>query len=305
MPTKKPNDDSEKLPNGDFSSLIGTDAYFSFLKKCVHLDSHYDESVLNHAGIRFAEYSGRIQQEIIQFKGTSAEYPLMAVIFLWAQWIGNDKVLGEKYLSMMEHLLERNLIQHKHPTNGKPLDIAQFSSLKPNAVIDAIRCHQAWSIEKREDYVRFYAEFSSWLSKQTFGLISEAKDRDRAITQQRKLSFETYIAILQNLEIRERIMSKIFYLGGSMGLEEVLFLKIKDINFNESSISFSGENVYFPSHVFEDLKIFLEGRKQGYVFIGRKNERINHTVPYRSLKAVVTKLGMSTRFTFKDFVKNR
>lgn len=303
MPKKKHKKSSAKLLDKEFDYDSILNAYNSFVKKGFHFDLKDNE--FNIVGTKFIIDSKHLIDEIELFQKRLSSYSLMLLIFLWAQWIDNDRVLGEKYTSMMEQLLEKNLIIHINPKDNKLIKIGEFASLNPNTIIDNIRCYREWPIDKREDYAKFYMEFSIWLNKETFNFVPEAEDHDREITKQRKLQFDKYIEIIKRLDLRERILAKIFYLGGSVGLEEVLSLNINDINFKENKIKFSGGEIHFPRHVFEDIKDLLNKRKKGYVFVGKSNERINHTVPYRSLKAVVKKIGMPKTFTFKDFIKNK
>lgn len=304
MKNKKSKNLQDILPDGHYPFPMGTDAYFSFLKECIEKDPAYHEDELTQVSGTFSEHSSRIEAEIHLFREASSAYPLMTVIFLWSQWISNDKVLGEKYLSMMQDLLVNNLLCHKNPDNS-PVTIAEFSQRAPVETIDSIRCFEGWSISKREEYVQFYYEFSRWLSKHTFGFVPVAQDRDKAISTQRKLGYDLYVEFLENLELRERVMVKIFYLGGAIALEDVLSLEVKDIYFKECIIGLGDCPVMFSRHVLNDIKSLIAGRKKGPVFIGKHSERINHTVPYRALKSVAVKLGQGSDFTFKEFVKNR
>jgi integrase len=147
-------------------------------------------------------------------------------------------------------------------------------------------------------------EFALWLSTTSFGYLPAAYDHDRIVTSRRKLEFDQYIRIIQELSDRERILSKLFYLGGSRTLEEVLSLKIEDINFKECTLRLSEEIVSYPKHVFNDLKTYIGSRKKGPVFIGRNGEKVDHTVPYRALKTVAANLNLDSAFSFKDFVSN-
>lgn len=213
---KKQNQDklSDILPDGHYPVASGTDAYFSFLKKCIEEDPLYDEGELKQAGATFSKHSRAIQNEILNFKIQASQYPLMMAIFLWAQWISDDRVFGEKYLSMMQELVETNILIHKGLRDGNPVSLSEFALWDAETIVEYIRCVEKWPIEKREDYVKFYCEFSHWLSKHTFGFIPIAVDQNREVTQQRKLPFELYIKFLMNLEQREQIMVKLFYLGG-------------------------------------------------------------------------------------------
>ena len=59
-----------------------------------------------------------------------------------------------------------------------------------------------------------------------------------------------------------------------------------------------------PDHLLEDIKRYIEGRKKGFVFMGRDGERISHTTPFRALKTVAAELKLDTEFTFRELTKN-
>jgi integrase len=141
------------------------------------------------------------------------------------------------------------------------------------------------------------------MSKETFGYIPEAKDLDRIATQRRLIPYETYIEMISRMDPREQILAKLFYLGGPRALEEVISLKIEDIDFTRSLIHFP-EAVSYPRHLLEDIKNYVECRKKGFVFMGRDGDRISHTTPFRALKTVVTELKLDPEFTFKDLTRN-
>jgi integrase len=203
---------------------------------------------------------------------------------------------------MMRELIETGvlpLISNKKKT----VTLQDFSLQDPSVVIEKIRCFRDWTVSKREDCVLLYKTFSEWLSKETFGYIPESQDLDRVVSQKRQISFETYIKILSHMDLREQILTKMFYLGGSRALEEVLSVKIEDIDFSRSLIHFS-DDVSYPQHLFEDIKKHIQNRKKGYVFVGKDEDRVSTTTPFRALKKVALELGLDPDFTFKEFTKN-
>lgn len=253
----------------------------------------------------FSQLRDDLNDKIKNFKTETKNYPLLVLIYLWMSEVDESKALGKKYHEIMEQLLVHDLISYEYSRKKTLISVEEFAKLSPTSIVDEIRCFSMWSIDKREDYVQFYCEFSSWLSEQTFGLIPVAIDHDRQVTQQRKMPFETYVKFISALNLRWRIMAKIFYLGGSVRLNDVLSLKVEDINFRNSTIAIRVDPIKFPLHAMEDLRTLIGKRKKGYIFQGRKNDRINHSIPYRALKVVASKLGMSSDTTFKEFVKNK
>lgn len=85
------------------------------------------------------------------------------------------------------------------------------------------------ALQKREDHVILHRAFSEWVSKESFGYIPEVKDLDHISTQKRQVSFETYIEMISRMDLREQILAKLFYLGGTRALEEVISLRIEEL----------------------------------------------------------------------------
>lgn len=240
--------------------------------------------------------TSEIQKQVDSFKQKISTLPLSIFIILWADLTRHDKIYANRYLTMMNDLIEERIL------NSSSI-LQNISEQDSYLIIDKIRCHKKWLIPKREDYVLLYRIFSEWLSKETCNYIPEAKDSDRIATHLRRVSFETYIQLLNHLKLREQILVKLFYLGGARALEEILSVKIQDLDFKKCSIHFT-EPVSYPPHLFEDIKIYIEDRNNGYLFVGRNGERMSHSTPFRSLKTAVSKLKLDPEFTFKDLTNN-
>ena len=276
-------------------------AYDQLLKACLSLDSAQDEKKLSSLRTNFAKLSQDLHRQVAIFQDNIANTPLSSLVLLWAEVIRNDQVFGKRYLAMMRELIEAGLLLLA--SKNKTVTLRDLSLQDPSFVMDRIRCHKHWSLHKREDHILLYKTFSEWLSKESFGYIPEAKDLDRISTQKRQVPFETYIEMLSRMDLREQILSKMFYLGGPRALEEIISLKIEDIDFDQFFIRFP-ESVSYPSHLFEDIKQYVKGRQAGFVFMGRDGERISHTTPFRALKTVVAELKLDPEFTFREFTKN-
>lgn len=306
MPSKESNKTHRKAPL-EFAQKIRTaqkEAYNSLLKCCLKIKPKNDEITYLSQGADFATCSNEVFEAIEHFKLRVSKTPLLAVILLWASHVYVDNVFGARHILMMQELLEGDLIQYRYYPKSELITLSDFSGFGHLTTIDRIRCYKDWSIDKREDHVKFYVEFANWLAEASFGFIHKANDPDRTVTANRWIPFDVYVTIIKELDQRERILAKIFYLGGARSLEEVLSVKIEDIDSKLGILNISGEAVRYPKHVFEDLREYIETRKKGYIFISRQGDRIDHTVPYRALKTVITKLKLDPSFTFKDFVKN-
>jgi hypothetical protein len=276
------------------------DDYFKLLEICLTESLRQSEKELNMLKTDFSEFSKDIHKRMEEFKKKVGKVPLIVVILSWADLMHHDKVFGMRYLKMMREIIEKDLLCITSSKNT-PILLQDFATSSPSEVIDYIRCSQDWTISKREDYVLFYRSFSSWLSKETFGFVPAALDIDRSTTQKRQVPFDLYIDILDHLDLREQILAKIFYLRGRRNLEEVLSLKIEDVDFHHNHIKFAQGNVSYPKHLTHDIKRYVKDRKKGLIFIGRDGERIAHTTPFRALKTVISELKQDPEFTFKNF----
>lgn len=286
----------------DYSELKEGQAYELLLKTCRSIDASQDEKTLNSLNLEFSKSSEEFKKRLAAFNHSIAQQPLSFFVMLWAGLTHKDKVFGGRYLEMLSELIQARILPLViNKTHSITLQV--LSEQNPTHIIDNIRCYRDWSITKREDGVLVYKAFSDWLSQETFGYVPLARDVDRIVTNIRSISFETYIKILSHMDLREQILAKIFYLGGHRALEEVLSLKIEDVNFSNSLIHFS-EDISYPRHLFEDIKEYIAGRKKGFVFVGRDGERVALTTPFRSLKTVASELKLHPEFTFKDFTRN-
>jgi hypothetical protein len=280
----------------------GKQAYEQLLKSCLSIDSQADEKKLFSLKSDFLKSFQTLHKQVAAFKDSIVNIPLSAMVLLWGELICDDKVFGSRYLGMLRELIEKGLLP-LIAGKKKTITLQDLAQQDPSSVIEKIRCYSSWDVSRREDCVLLYTTFSEWLSKETFGYIPEAKDLDRIATQKRQIPFDTYIKILSHMDLREQILAKMFYLGGSRGLEEVLSVEIKQIDFSRFLIHFS-DDISYPQHLFGDIKEYIQNRKKGYVFVGRNEERISTTTPFRTLKKIASDLGLGAEFTFKDFTKN-
>lgn len=274
------------------------------LKFCNDLKADSDLASLLVRGSHVAELLEEVEEVTRKFQQQISDIPFMALIVSWASDTAALLAVGERQVACILDIIEQGILPYEDKKTHKLITLSQLDLGDHSDIFDAIRSVNDWSFDKQEEYVASYSEFANSLSALTCGLVLPPYDTDRAITSQRRLSFETYVKILKTLSERERILAKIFYLGGSRSLEEVLSLKIEDIDFANSTLHISGELISYPRHVLHDLKYFVGKRTKGYVFTGRTGDKIDHTVPYRALKLVTSKLDLDPSFTFKDFVKN-
>ena len=270
-------------------------AYSKLIDTCLCSDSDEKITQLGCLQLNTSCVLKDFRKQVDAFIGEIYKLPLAVFIAMWAGDATRGTSSKAEELNMMSDLIIEKLI---------PLSsLEKLSQLDPSSIPDDIRCFDKWTLMKREDGVLLYTSFMSWLSKETFNYVPIAKDGDRIVAQYRQVPFETYVKILSRLDLREKILAKMFYLGGSRALEEVLSVKIEDIEFSKKHIQLL-ENVSYPRHLFEDIKKHIQDRKKGYVFIGKEGERISHTTSFRALKKVISELHLDPEFTFRELTKN-
>lgn len=268
------------------------EAYDKFLATCAGSSSESEIAIFGNEKLELSYVFKDFGKEINRFHKEIAKVSLS--LFL-VTWVDEERQGSALEISLVSDFLESKLLQLK--------SLQDFASADRVSILEEIRCFQEWSIPKREEIALLYVVFTSWLSKKTFGYVLSVQDQDRSVSQNRQVPFAQYIRIINHLDLRERILAKMFYLGGSRGLEEVLSVKIEDIDFKKKCIHLE-ETVAYPKHLFEDIKEHIQDRKKGFLFAGKDGERISHTTSFRALKKVVEDLKLDPEFTFRELTKN-
>lgn len=272
-----------------------------FKKFCLELYPKKDKALLHTDIDSFSTATNTIAAHFEKFFQKISDLPLLSVIVFWSENLTKDKSHAAKNANLMQQLITHGFIGIKD-TRGQPWTLKHMVSIGHDSIIDAIRCNEVWTIEKTEEYVQFYIDFVNWLSEKTFSYVPQAIDPDLKKTKQRKIPHSEFIAICRQLKERERVIAELLYFGGERMLEEIIALKIEDIK--DDYINMKNGPVQYPRHVFKKLISYLNGRKKGYVFIDKKGNKIDSTVPYRALKVAASKLNLDPSFSFTDFFRN-
>ena len=150
-------------------------------------------------GERFKNAAEQLTKDIAQFQRDIENIPIISLIILWGRAITiHDAYHAEKKIRHMIELLRSGFYIYKN--NGVYCLLKEYPA--HNLVINAIRCKMEWSIEKQEEIVKLYVEFSEWLSKNTYGYIFKAEDKDAELAIRRKLPFDRYVRLMSKLEAR-------------------------------------------------------------------------------------------------------
>ncbi|WP_079989510.1 tyrosine-type recombinase/integrase [Candidatus Protochlamydia phocaeensis] len=197
------------------------------------------------------------------------------------------------------------------------MSLQQFSQLNHNAIIDRIKKDKSiqWSECSRQARAAAFISFTSYLCRQTDGLIKKAlPNREEAnktfkrvhkhvvteaMTQAQWLRF---FEALDKINSRDCLLAKIALQGGKR-IGEVLSLTVDKIDWNTNQITFKQLKtrgaieetiITYPPSVMNALKIYISDR-QGLVFITRTGKPI----PLCQLASTFEKAGKAANIPFK------
>jgi hypothetical protein len=273
------------------------------------LKDGFSIDVLKRETRDFALHHEEARQVVEKFLNMSSKTSILSVIIHWAQNIGRDRIIGKRYLSLMKDLISSKAFKKLQVPFTNQFVNLWCLALCPNHfqdVINAIRMNENWTMEKREECVSLFCEFTCWLSKETFGYISELRDFDRDVTKTRRIKYDDYVKLIQNMELREQIITKLLYICGLKDIEHILKVKIEQIDYMlNNQMHVNGEIVSIPAHLSKDIRKYAGSRSEGYLFLGKTGERISSSTPLRVLRTISKKLGMDNISSFRDLTKNR
>lgn len=197
------------------------------------------------------------------------------------------------------------------------LSLQQFSQMNHNAVIDRIKKEKSiqWSECSRQARAAAYISFTSYLCRQTEGIIKKAiPNREEAnktfkrvhkhvVTEaMAQAQWVSFLAALQKINNRDCLIAKIALQGGKR-IGEVLSLITDKIDWNNNQITFKQFKtrgaieetvITYPISVMSELKRYI-GERQGIVFVTRTGK----SIPLCQLAKTFEKAGKTANIPFK------
>lgn len=197
------------------------------------------------------------------------------------------------------------------------ISLQQFSQVNHNAVIDSIKKDKTidWSECSRQARAAAYISFTSYLCRQTDGIIKKAlPNREEAnktfkrvhkhvvtdaMTQAQWISF---LSELGNINKRDCLLAKLALQGGKR-IGEVLGLTTDKINWNLNQITFKQLKtrgaieetvITYPHSIMGELRQYI-GNRQGLVFVTRTGKQL----PLCQLAKTFSKAGFKANIPFK------
>lgn len=221
-----------------------------------------------------------------------------------------NRLTSINYQSGMNKLIELRFL-------NPFMSLQQFSQMNHNAAIDSIKKDKSinWSECSRQARAAAYISFTSYLCRQTDGIIKKAlPNREEAnktfkrvhkhvvteaMTQAQWIDF---FEALQKINARDCLLAKIALQGGKR-IGEVLSLTTDKIDWTSNQITFKQLKtrgtleetvITYPTSIMTALKQYI-GEREGIVFITRTGKAL----PLCQLAATFDKAGKMSRIPFK------
>lgn len=207
-------------------------------------------------------------------------------------------------------LVEKKILQFED-ARGHDLIIKNLKEEFFVDILESIRCRKDIDIWHREILVVTFWDFVNWLWVRTRLISFPAKDRDKDYASDKALGYDDFINFLSKLDDKIQLVAKLLYFGKKRTMAEVLNIEVEDIDFSNRYINFGLEKIFYPKHVFEDIKALISNQTIGKIFSGKKNTSLNPATVFRNFKEASIKLGLKKIYTPKilttthlDAIKN-
>ncbi len=193
---------------------------------------------------------------------------------------------------------------------GKIRTLNELSPDDHKTIIEEIRCTPELTTAQKEESVAAYVDFSQHVSRMTYGIIIQGEDLDVMRTVKKIVDYNEFIEFVQLLPERDALIAKLLYFGAPT-MDEVLDLRVNQVNAEENIVKFHEFSMKYPKHVILELGNYLK-EKEGneYVFKKVHGERIERTHLNNCFNRSSRKTSKNTRITLKmllesDIAKSR
>ena len=283
-----------------FAEAIGLDINLGLfdLSNCVidHFKSIIPERELIKDSEAFIHQQQSMQSKVDDFFRTISNRLFLSTFLVWVKDPRN--AMSSKIREYVKQLCFDKLITFEDQDHNL-LILDQIKSSDLTKTIDEIRCRQTIAISDKETLVELYIIFTIWLQTFTYGFIHAVEDPDLAKSKGRLISLHQFNKFLEKLDQKGQLVAKLLYFGGSRTLDEVISLKLENVNFKTSYIRYKSQLISYPTHVFADIKALIESRKQGRVFLGRQDSPLNPATIFRKFKEAGSLAGFGDSFSPK------
>lgn len=262
------------------------------------IDKNTPSSTLQQYEKIMVQGKKQFEEAIEAFRFTLSEIPLGAEITNWLERLDLPKEYISKYTESTLNLIDLKLLSL---TNRKG-QLRTLNDVSPNDhrdTIEEIRCSSKLSTPEKEKAVEAYILFSQHLSRATCGLIMQGEDPDFQRTIKKVVWYKDFIKFVQLLPERDALIAKLLYFGAPT-MDEVLSLRVDQIDSRKGLVKFKKFSVKYPKHVMLELKNSLgQKKKEGLIFTNLHGQQVERTHLNNCFNRAARKLDGNIRITPK------
>jgi integrase len=261
-------------------------------------DKNVSSSTLQQYGKIMMQGKKQLQDAIEAFRLKLSEIPLGAEIANWLESLDLPKEYISRYTESMLNLIDLRLLSLTN-RQGQLRTLNDFSPNDHRDTIEEIRCSSKLSTPDKEKAVEAYIIFSQHLSRATCGLIMQGEDPDFQRTIKKVVWYKDFIKFVQLLPERDALIAKLLYFGAPT-MDEVLSLRVDQIDSRKGMVKFKKFSVKYPKHVMLDLKNSLtQKKKEDLIFTNLHGQQVERTHLNNCFNRAARKLDGNTRITPK------
>jgi site-specific recombinase XerD len=262
------------------------------------IDKNTPSSTLQQYEKIMVQGKKQFEEAIETFRFTLSEIPLGAEIANWLERLDLPKEYISKYTESTLNLIDLKLLS----LTNRQGQLRTLNDVSPNDhrdTIEEIRCSSKLSIPEKEKAVEAYILFSQHLSRATCGLIMQGEDPDFQRTIKKVVWYKNFIKFVQLLPERDALIAKLLYFGAPT-MDEVLSLRVDQIDSRKGLVKFKKFSVKYPKHVMLELKNSLgQKKKEDLIFTNLHGQQVERTHLNNCFNRAARKLDGNIRITPK------
>lgn len=240
----------------------------------------------------------QFEEAIEAFRLILSEIPLGAEIANWLERLDLPKEYISKYTESTLNLIDLKILS----LTNRQGHLRTLNDVSPNDhrdTIEEIRCSSKLSTPEKEKAVETYILFSQHLSRATCGLIMQGEDPDFQRTIKKVVWYKDFIKFVQLLPERDALIAKLLYFGAPT-MDEVLSLRVDQIDLRKGLVKFKKFSVKYPKHVMLELKNLRgQKKKEDLIFTNLHGQQVERTHLNNCFNRAARKLDGNTRITPK------
>jgi integrase len=270
--------------------------YLNRLGENAHLETLEGyQTTMREAQYHFEEAIGTFQREL-------SKIPIGAEIENWLRSLDLPEETISRYESDMLRLIDLGLLELVQ--NGQVRTLRELSLKEHQTIIEQIRCVPKLTIAEKEELVATYVLFSQHVSRVTCRLITQGENPDFQRTIKKIVKYQEFIKLVQLLPERDALIAKLLYFGAPT-LDEVLNLKVHQIDPRNNMVKYNKFSMLYPRHVIIELKDYLNKKeKDDLIFVNLHGERVERTHLNNCFNRASRKISNNTRITPKMLLES-